>query len=155
TSTTPGAMTATTAMVIQNNGNVGVGTLTPSAKFHVSSNTGADSNYLFENTSPGVGSYFNVKANSQFASALITSSDGHWAFGRFGGNNSFQIQDVTNNKQPFVIEGNSQNNAFYITAAGKVGLGTFLPLNKLDVLGAAAIGSYAAVNTAPANGLIV
>src|SRR5262249_14221566 len=65
------------------------------------------------------------------------------------------IQDVTNNKQPFVIEGNSVNNAFYINAAGKLGLGTFLPLNKLDVLGAAAFGSYAAVNAAPANGLIV
>jgi len=38
---------------------------------------------------------------------------------------------------------------------GRVGIGTNAPLNPLDVVGAAAVGTYAGVNTAPANGLIV
>jgi hypothetical protein len=39
---------------------------------------------------------------------------------------------------------------------GNVGIGTTtVPLNKLDVFGAVAIGSYAATNTAPSNGMIV
>jgi hypothetical protein len=45
------------------------------------------------------------------------------------------------------------------TAGGNVAIGSMalntLPLNKLDVVGSAAIGSYAGVNTAPTNGLIV
>ncbi len=45
------------------------------------------------------------------------------------------------------------------TTGGNVAIGSMalntLPLNKLDVVGAAAIGSYAGVNTAPTNGLII
>jgi hypothetical protein len=45
---------------------------------------------------------------------------------------------------------------FYVTNAGKVGIGTSSPANELGVDGAAAIGtSYASIRTAPANGLIV
>ncbi len=43
----------------------------------------------------------------------------------------------------------------YNTNSGNVGIGTTNPLNKLDVSGAAAIGTYAGVNTGPSNGLIV
>ncbi len=42
-----------------------------------------------------------------------------------------------------------------VTQNGNVGLGVTNPLNKLGVNGAVAIGSYAGVNTAPTNGLIV
>src|ERR1700731_422334 len=105
-STTAGAMTSPPAAVILNNGNVGIGTTTPTAMMHVFSNNNTDSNYTFENASSGFGSYFSVKSNSPFAAAVIQSSDGKWAFGRFGGSNSFQVQDLANNKQPFVIEGN-------------------------------------------------
>jgi len=36
-----------------------------------------------------------------------------------------------------------------------VGIGTTSPLNKLDINGSEAVGTYAGVNTAPANGMIV
>ncbi|MFH0792293.1 MAG: tail fiber domain-containing protein [bacterium] len=42
-----------------------------------------------------------------------------------------------------------------INSAGNVGIGTTGPLSKLDVNGGMAVGSYAGVNTAPSNGMIV
>ncbi|MBS1969477.1 MAG: hypothetical protein JSU04_04185, partial [Bdellovibrionales bacterium] len=42
-----------------------------------------------------------------------------------------------------------------IDNTGNVGVGTTSPLNKLDVNGGVAIGSYAGTNAAPSNGLIV
>ena len=47
------------------------------------------------------------------------------------------------------------DNAFLATIGGRVGIGTTGALSKLDVNGGVAIGSYAGVNAAPANGLIV
>lgn len=46
---------------------------------------------------------------------------------------------------------------FCVTGFAQVGLGTvsFVPVNKLDVNGSMAIGTYAGINTAPSNGLIV
>ena len=39
--------------------------------------------------------------------------------------------------------------------SGNVGIGTTNPVNKLDVNGGMAIGSYAGTNSATSNGLIV
>lgn len=39
--------------------------------------------------------------------------------------------------------------------AGNIGIGTAMPLNRLDVNGGMAVGTYAGVNVAPANGMIV
>jgi hypothetical protein len=42
-----------------------------------------------------------------------------------------------------------------LNTSGNLGIGTTGPLNKLDILGNMALGTYAGVNTAPTNGLIV
>jgi len=45
---------------------------------------------------------------------------------------------------------------FFINTAGKVGIGTTAPVNKLDVEGGLAVGAtYSGTNTAPTNGLLV
>lgn len=50
----------------------------------------------------------------------------------------------------------NKNNQIYLGTSGNVGIGTTLiPVNKLDVNGSMALGSYAGNNTAPSNGLIV
>lgn len=46
-------------------------------------------------------------------------------------------------------------NFFWDNTNNRLGIGTASPANKLDVSGGVAIGSYAGVNTAPSNGLIV
>ena len=50
----------------------------------------------------------------------------------------------------------SGTDALFIDSSQKIGIGTILPKNRLDISGAAAIGAgYAGVRTATANGLIV
>jgi hypothetical protein len=55
---------------------------------------------------------------------------------------------------PIYIYVNSNTQAMQITSAARVGL-SCTPLNRLDVSGSVAIGTFAGVNTAPSNGLIV
>jgi hypothetical protein len=47
------------------------------------------------------------------------------------------------------------NTYVYGTGSTLNGFGTLTPLNRMDIAGAAAIGSYAGANAAPSNGLIV
>jgi hypothetical protein len=120
-----------------NGGNVGIGTSSPPAttKLHVLAGTSADLNPLIENTANGYGAYLTLKGNSAFVANIIQSSDGTWAFGRFGGYNEFKVQDLTNNKQPFVIRGGAPDNSLYVTSSGNVGIGTYMPSSRLHVTG--------------------
>lgn len=51
-----------------------------------------------------------------------------------GGLNRFSIEDVTDAKVPFTIEGNAPTNAFYLDDSGRLGLGTSAPVLDLHLL---------------------
>jgi len=76
---------------------------------------------------------------------------------------SLRIRQLTQNYWDFKIPATTTRltigdvNGDYLTILnlGNVGIGTTAPKNKLDVAGSMALGSYAGVNTAPSNSLIV
>ncbi len=97
---------------------------------------------------------YNTKALSSFAIAVgsgaVASSSNDIAIGntaRVTGANSasFGYTGIVSNSNSYVFGNPSTLSGF----------GTPTPLNRIDVSGSAAIGSYAGVNTAPTNGLIV
>ena len=107
-------------------GNVGIGTTAPLALLHV----------LYTGVGTGKGVRITNLSNPQ-SWELMTGIIGTE-------NTAFSIANITDGTAPFVIQ-----------PAGNVGIGTTGPVNKLDISGAMAIGSYAGVNTGPSNGLIV
>lgn len=52
-----------------------------------------------------------------------------------GGLNRFSIDDVTGVKTPFTIEAGAPTNSVYVSLAGRVGLGTNVPADRLHVNG--------------------
>jgi hypothetical protein len=71
--------------------------------------------------------------------------------GYFGFN--YQGANSTSNFVTLGLYGN--DNIFNIQGTGNVGVGTTAPKSRLDVSGGLAVGTYAGVNAAPSNGLIV
>ncbi len=111
--------------VLTNQGNVGIGTTTPSVKLHVFSGGGV----YIQASNP------TLRFGDSFASTYL-KMDG-------SGNLDVLKTDGSTSIMRFDKDGN-------------VGIGTTSPQNKLDVLGAMVIGSsYAGVNTAPTDGLLV
>jgi len=116
--------------LIVGSGNVGIGTPTPSEKFHVKG-TGFIQG-IFESTSSSGG--IKLIANNAQAYELQSVNDG-----------GFVIYDRTDSRYCMKID-----------TAGKTGIGTTEPKNRLDVEGAVAVGaSYSGTQTAPANGMII
>ncbi|NNE68383.1 MAG: hypothetical protein HKN33_17590 [Pyrinomonadaceae bacterium] len=50
-----------------------------------------------------------------------------------GGANKFSIEDTTNNKIPFTIEGNSPTNTLYVDSSGRIGVKTNTPVVELHI----------------------
>lgn len=130
--------------VIKQNGNTGVGTTTPARFVDIS----APAN-TWDNT---LGGQLRVLASDSVATAITlsnTSAGGHtFSLGAtgasaLGGAGSFDIYDHQGNVR------------FFIDPSGNTGIDTYTPKNTLDVAGNLAVGSYAGVNSAPANSLIV
>jgi hypothetical protein len=119
---------------IANYGHVGIGTTTPNYRLHLheeGTNFGQPAIQL-TNTVTGTG----VNDGARLASQGLD----FWVDNRSNGNLLFAT------------------NAFErvrINPAGFVGVATTTPQNRMDVAGALAVGSFAGVNTAPANGFIV
>jgi len=116
-----------------------------------------NNNFFYNNTfgTLGLGTT-TPRWNLQIASSTapqLALSDGsltsnHWIFRNAGGN----LYVATSSASTFAT---STVSALSITADGLVGVGTANPLSKFDVKGNVAIGTYAGLSAAPANGLAV
>lgn len=131
------------------NDSVGIGTSTPTAKLHVvgPSAQGEMGGALF-----GVcGSH---------TSTLNTGSLGTNVYGAYGRHNASGNYGFLGSATEGVYGYSSAGFAGYFDGkayiGGRLGIGTSMPLNRLDVEGGAAIGvNFSSTYTAPTNGLIV
>jgi hypothetical protein len=105
--------------------------------------TTASSSALTINSSGGSG--------ADNAGANITIAGGKGTGNSAGGSIIFSTSDAGVSSSTL----QSLTTKMTILSTGLVGIGTTGPLSKLDVNGGVAIGSYAGVNAAPSNGLIV
>jgi len=132
---------ATVAATILNNGNVGIGVTNPTiGALQVS----------------GGQSFTTIPTNTS-AIGTMNSTTG-WSGQGFlfstGANNSFSM--VWNGSAAYF--GNVTNTAqtpWYVINGTGLSIGSGVSVNKLDVSGGAAFGTYGGVNTAPTNGIIV
>ena len=129
-------------LFVNNVGNVGIGTTTPTSKLHVNGSVTADVYYDTSSTS-----YYLDPGNG--GNSLITS--GNIGVGTTSPQNKL---DVSGAVAIGTYAGTNTAPTNGLAVSGNVGIGTTGPANKLDVNGAVALGTYAGT-TAPSNGLIV
>jgi hypothetical protein len=106
-----GAVSVAERMRITSTGDVGIGTISPSSKFHVYQATGE------------LTPRFEVGDGSVTALRLINNS-AHWRAG-IQSTSNYVIRNVTNNRNDLSINGSD----------GNVGIGTTSPTHKLEVAG--------------------
>jgi archaellum component FlaG (FlaF/FlaG flagellin family) len=116
--------TITEKLRIEGNGNIGIGTTTPSNILHISKSVnGGYSEALIENTATTGAAGFEFKTNTH-----------RWKTG-VNINDDYRIRDESNSNNVFTIEDGAGDNALYIKNGGNVGIGTDTPSEKLDVNG--------------------
>jgi hypothetical protein len=113
--------------------------------------TTQDSGIMVYNTNTSVGS----GAGYYYWSAT-TMTTGTWVAFASSGSLSSTCGTASANYIPdFFSSTCIINSVIYQSGSTLIGVGTTSPANTLDIYGAMAVGSYAGVSTAPANGMIV
>ncbi|MDO9182546.1 MAG: tail fiber domain-containing protein [Bacteriovorax sp.] len=114
-------------------GNVGIGTTNPIYNLHIKAQTGnnvsqilANSDFVFGSAATAIEIFSGAPSGNTFGAIQVNNSGG-------------------------TVNGKLALNPW----GGNVGIGTTVPLSKLDVNGSLAVGTYAEVSAAPANGMIV
>jgi hypothetical protein len=122
----------TRGIFVDDVGNIGIGTTSPYAELHITSSD-KTTGLLLENLQATSAWYILASNGGNFSIGESTGSSAWTRFGIYPGGNTELVP-----------------------AGGNVGIGTYLPVNKLDVEGAMAVGAtYSGTNTAPTNGMII
>ncbi|MHA2068642.1 MAG: hypothetical protein ACXABY_30130, partial [Candidatus Thorarchaeota archaeon] len=111
------------AVLIQTDGDVGIGTVTPSGELEVAStgNTGLHVTSSGANSNPLV---------------RLTNDAQSWQISTQGSESDrFKIRDVTASTDPFQIQIGSPENLLFLDLAGRIGMATSAPRGVLEILG--------------------
>ncbi len=137
----------TTRFVIKNDGNVGIGTTSPRANLEIANGGASDSpiyntnTYLYvQGTSTSRAEIRNATNNT---SVILTADTGN---SEIDTNNEFLYMGAASNRQlRLMVNGDTGLNAI----SGNVGIGTTIPVSKLDIRGNASVSGN--INLAGSN----
>ncbi len=121
-------------MIIKNTGNVGIGTNSPSGKFHVYQDTGVGQFYFDSEDNKSI---IYIRSNldnigvEESGIYLMDGTTNKWELYKTN-TNDFAIYDFTGSKTSFRIEDNG--NMLLMEDSGNVGIGTDSPVAALDIV---------------------
>jgi len=131
-------------MRVTTDGKLGIGTASPSDKFHFFENTDASTLFTVENSNPGPLAASAIRAKSDSALAGLVAHSSGKTVSRFGQTlgSWVELLQATGNgliigtqfDKPLILGTNSVNR-IHVTASGDVGIGTTAPASKLHVNG--------------------
>jgi len=123
---------------IENSGNIGIGTNSPSTKLEVISSTNSVAKFI-STTDKSIVNIGNTSSTTSYSSVVFESNSGLgqiWkagtAYSSWGGVGALNIY---NSAGPIAFHPNANANAMFLSTSGNVGIGTTGPSSKLHVNG--------------------